>query len=559
MPTPPWSPEIGQSLVDRGHIDQSTFDKVYPPNQSVAAPAPDPMAFDPSQAPAPPPAPIFERFPPPSEAAAMPAEEYDPRAAQRAFWQEKKAKDDQAIAASEQRVVDNEQADLMKRRETAKKMGYSQAEIDTNIPLTPMQPQSAPAPVDDPNLKPAVPAGAGGPAMPDYNAQLKGFMNPLDVQKAAVLEAAKAGERQGAEAVAYHERIEKEANERDKKNIEADDKNRLELRGKLTELNNYADDIGKQKIDPERYWNNKSTGDKVLAALALGMGGAAASRGGSNPAMQMMESAINRDIDAQKSEINSAKDKYNAKAGIYNDMFNLFKDERAAKAAAMVNYLEIAQHQLGAINARYSGAAAKAQGNLLAGQIDEKKAVYKQQFEAAIQRKQMMDNLTSGKGGFNPELLAPEDRERAVGDGQKFYGLATSKAGAEAIRTLMPDVEMSRKNLAELIDIGKMSRLGKLSPTLKNRALVLTKSLQGSMRLDLLGPGTVQEHERKMLDEIIVNPSKIMSLGNESAQLQVLLDRVNDRWKITLGAHNLYLPEDRRKNEFGFQPDPRRK
>ena len=53
-----------------------------------------------------------------------------------------------------------------------------------------------------------------------------------------------------------------------------------------------------QAVDPNRFWNSRTTGQKVLAAIAIAFGGF--SRDGQNHALKIINKAIANDIAAQK-------------------------------------------------------------------------------------------------------------------------------------------------------------------------------------------------------------------------------------------------------------------
>jgi hypothetical protein len=54
------------------------------------------------------------------------------------------------------------------------------------------------------------------------------------------------------------------------------------------------------EVDPDRYWQDKGTAGRILAALAVGLGAMGASRGGRNYAMDIIQGEINKDIAAQQ-------------------------------------------------------------------------------------------------------------------------------------------------------------------------------------------------------------------------------------------------------------------
>nr|NIV38912.1 hypothetical protein [Anaerolineae bacterium] len=63
-----------------------------------------------------------------------------------------------------------------------------------------------------------------------------------------------------------------------------------------------------RETDPGRLWNNMSTGSKILASIASALGGVnAAITGGENMVMRQLQTAIDRDIQAQESNRRAAE------------------------------------------------------------------------------------------------------------------------------------------------------------------------------------------------------------------------------------------------------------
>lgn len=67
------------------------------------------------------------------------------------------------------------------------------------------------------------------------------------------------------------------------------------------EYQRYRQHYEAAEIDPSRVWNNKSTMQKILATIGMAFGGFAATvKGGPNFALQLLQSEINEDINAQR-------------------------------------------------------------------------------------------------------------------------------------------------------------------------------------------------------------------------------------------------------------------
>lgn len=116
----------------------------------------------------------------------------------------------------------------------------------------------------------------------------KGFRKALDTETKGADEAAKAWGEYG------------------KQNAKLETYDQVAARHKAT--NDAAMKAFEDKtIDPDRYWNNKSTASKISASLGMILGGLGAGiGGGENMAAKAIHAAIDRDIDAQKEDKSKA-------------------------------------------------------------------------------------------------------------------------------------------------------------------------------------------------------------------------------------------------------------
>lgn len=111
------------------------------------------------------------------------------------------------------------------------------------------------------------------------------------------------------------------------------------------------------KVDPNRYMHNMSTGSKIIAGIAMVLGGAGAGRNGVNLAAQHIDSLIQRDIDAQvndqsknmslyKMNREHANDEVQARLMTQNQMMTMVQAKLAMAGAATSN----AERRLNASN-----------------------------------------------------------------------------------------------------------------------------------------------------------------------------------------------------------------
>jgi len=404
------------------------------------------------------------------------------------------------------------------------------------------------------NLEPAVPS-AGQMSNPtlQIQQQMTEFLNPYEIQQNAVLAAARSGEAAAREESSYTDTMQKKFAAQVEQNIKDEENGNKKLEGKMLELEGLEKSHAAKKIDPDRYWSNKTTGEKIGLGIAMFLGAVGAGKAGTNAAAQSLTDTIKRDIEIQALDIRTDRESINSRKGLYTEMRSMFRDHQSAKSAMLVQGLNVAQLKLNSIAAKYKGTEQAAKASILWADLEQKKQTAKMQFQDSMRRAITLQNLQNG-GMSDINQLPEKERERAVGDANRFYGLASSASGAEAARKFIPTFETARDGIKELIDIANQARLGKISPSQVKAVMVKRQMIMSELREPILGPGTVQEAERELIAKIVADPMKIFSLGNESKALEALYERLTIKLRISLQPHNLHLPEERRKMIFNEQP-----
>ena len=104
---------------------------------------------------------------------------------------------------------------------------------------------------------------------------------------------------------------------------------------------------GKFKFDPNRIL--KSTGDTIAAAIFVGLSAAANAMAGQpgakNQALEIINGAINRDIESQKLEYQKLKDQTSASDNLYARNMQLLQNERLAENLTKQQMLQMAEGQ----------------------------------------------------------------------------------------------------------------------------------------------------------------------------------------------------------------------
>ena len=155
---------------------------------------------------------------------------------------------------------------------------------------------------------------------------------------------------------------------------EEDEKNRQaareEQRGlvdkKLQRIDMLTQELGKQTIDPDRYWNNKPTGAKIAAVIGAALTGFA----GSDAGLRLITQAIDRDIAAQKEQLQTKKGQIAAEENLLARFRQQGMDDEEAYIAAKSFLIEqagrkIDEAKLGQADERKLAALDAAKGALL--------------------------------------------------------------------------------------------------------------------------------------------------------------------------------------------------
>ena len=133
------------------------------------------------------------------------------------------------------------------------------------------------------------------------------------------------------------------------------------------------EDYNNSKIDPNRAFS--STGSKVAAAIAIALGAFAQgmSRGQMpNSALQIIEGAIKRDVDAQKTEMQKNRDVLLNRNNIYARMMARFNNEEVAYRATMALAFKHAGMKMKGLLRKHKGENAQLTINASLAKMDSK-------------------------------------------------------------------------------------------------------------------------------------------------------------------------------------------
>ena len=185
------------------------------------------------------------------------------------------------------------------------------------------------------------------------------------------------------------------------------------------------------KIDPNRVYARMSSGNRVLAAIGLLLGGV--SQGllklRTNPAMDVINDTINRDIDAQKANLG-------IKQSLLAINLERYKRLDAATAATRAQLLTVVQAQINIAAAKANSGLAVKNAQIANYKLDLEKAKLNQ----SIATQATMGQVLNTQQGVPPEYvmrLPEEIREILVRvPNGKFYPAISKKAAEDANKGL---------------------------------------------------------------------------------------------------------------------------
>lgn len=258
--------------------------------------------------------------------------------------------------------------------------------------------------------------------------------------------------------------------------------------------------VSEMRVDPDRYWNNLSTLQKIMGSLAVATGRASGDKNAGN----VIANAIERDIEAQKIAIGQKQKGLEGRINSYERFKDKFKDDELAQLASMDTGLKVAQLKIQQIAAKTG--SADTQGKLMGvmGELEQKRGAIRMEIGTKLA------GMYGTADGVNPEAMDKDKRERYV----PGYGIALAKEDASTMKTAIGKAKMAKDTINEILQIASMSSTQKLSPELAGRAQILATQVQAAIRDEVVGPGTLSESDKALLAETAADPSKIFSLAS---------------------------------------------
>lgn len=206
-------------------------------------------------------------------------------------------------------------------------------------------------------------------------------------------------------------------------------------------------DVNKTQIDPNRLVSNMSTVQKIIGAIAIGLGGYASVKGGgSNVALDLIQGQINKDIQAQMVNLQNKREGVTQRATMLQQDIANDRNADEARAKATAALYDVAIRQVNAQVKMLGTQTAAAEGQKLAGELQAKRdetigSMLDRQASLGIQAGQLQ--LAKQQAGVENALKFAQLPGQLAGQKLDLEGKVAETAlkQAEAYKALHPDAK----------------------------------------------------------------------------------------------------------------------
>lgn len=306
----------------------------------------------------------------------------------------------------------------------------------------------------------------------------------------------------------------------------------------------FSQQLAAQKIDPDRLFKDSSLGSKLSAGIGLILGGVGSALAGQqNGALTMMQSKIDRDVEAQKNEQGKAKTLWDM------NRQRLGNDLAADLATKNQLYMGL-KYQLQKTAAQSGGQMAQQRALAAGSVIDQQIAVNRQNLAIMALPSNTEDTFAAKVKGFkmvNP-AMAKDLEERYI----PGVGLAKSKPTDKDRDTLTSANEI-KKGLTELQALAtKGTTIYGSEADAINKTKIAALQLQMKNAFQL---GVLSQSDLDMLDKLTADPGAIRT-NRSISQLEATkkaMDNITKGVENKLGVERFSKAQEQSSNKPDFK------
>ena len=206
----------------------------------------------------------------------------------------------------------------------------------------------------------------------------------------------------------------------------------------MADIDKQVADIGSGKIDPNGFYANKSTGERIGIAIAQAMGTFASAYGVKNTANDIIQSAIDRDVQAQIENMKEKRGKLNDSQQLYKRILDSTGSKVAAEEALKLAQFAKVDKDLGAAEAQAHTEKAKIaiqdiRARVRLQNLDRQAEITERTRGTKTTQSKVVPAVAGGySSGYNPDKDIEAILQKRVGLGTEAAKLDLAVGGAAA-------------------------------------------------------------------------------------------------------------------------------
>lgn len=323
------------------------------------------------------------------------------------------------------------------------------------------------------------------------------------------------------------------AMERDR--IEAEDRARREYEAERRtamsaaqrSYRTFADRAASLRIDPDGFYHSRGVGGTIASAIAIGLGAlGAATNGGPNVALQMINEEIDRDIQAQQQRIESAFRRADAEGTLYDMARQEYADRSAALDASRALALENVAAQVGEASASLGSVEARHSAEVMAAQLRDQAAAAAAEAERAEYEWQLQMASAEARLRRDQARAMREERRLMGGTGGPSYEEPTEARMNEVNRLIDSNMEPEAAAAAVGIDPALVRGGRRFAETSAGASSALIGALSGAVD--------------RVADVVDANVADIPAVGIFDSRTPALSDAARTMRQDLLALANAY-------------------
>jgi hypothetical protein len=370
-----------------------------------------------------------------------------------------------------------------------------------------------PAPVPTSGGSPGMPGMGGAPRMPNTQAEIKGA-ELEGIQAARTGLEAQQKQAQAESQIRQAAALEQEARVQKFADINA----AHQARG-----DKLYNDVLTGQINPNKLWESRTTGQQIGSSIAIILSGIGQGlAGGPNMALSIIDKAIDRDIDAQKTNLSKKENALAQHMQMGRDMATAQQLVKADARDAIAAQLEAASAKFG--DQRATAAAMASVAAMKEKSATERHTVAVQDMGLFLEQEKIASDrlkaAASAKDG-NAELFVPG------------YGFALDPKAAAVAREATAAHGSLVADLNELISLRKTYGVEKAPTDARARMETLQGAIMGNAN-QLYRFGALDKGSQQMLELMMGNAT---ALGNQQAKMEQFKKSVERKMRGVLKSY----------------------